>query len=131
MKKKICIVYSLYNENITKKMLERAVKLLKSKGVTSIKILKVPGSFEIPQVLSRVINKYDGFIVIGCIIKGKTKNFDLICSAITNGIMDLSIKNKKPIGNGLITSFNEKQALQRLNNGKEAAQAVLDVLKIF
>ena len=131
MKKKICIVYSLYNQNITKKMFERAVKLLKSKGVTSIKILKVPGSFEIPQVLSRVINKYDGFIVIGCIIKGKTKNFDLICSAITNGIMDLSIKNKKPIGNGLITSFNEKQALQRLNNGKEAAQAVLDVLKIF
>ncbi len=131
MKKKICIVYSLYNENITKKMFERAVKLLKSKGVTSIKILKVPGSFEIPQVLSRVINKYDGFIVIGCIIKGKTKNFDLICSAITNGIMDLSIKNKKPIGNGLITSYNEKQALQRLNNGKEAAQAVLDVLKIF
>ena len=131
MKKKICIIHSLYNENITKKMLERAVKLLKSKGVTSFKVLKVPGSFEIPQVLSRVINKYDGFIVIGCIIKGKTKNFDLICSAITNGIMDLSIKNKKPIGNGLITSFNEKQALQRLNNGKEAAQAVLDVLKIF
>ena len=131
MKRKICIVYSLYNENITKKMFERAVKLLKSKGVSSIKVLKVPGSFEIPQVLSRVINKYDGFIVIGCIIKGKTKNFDLISSAITNGIMDLSIKNKKPIGNGLITSYNEKQALQRLNNGKEAAQAVLDVLKIF
>ena len=131
MKKKICIVQSVYNEDITKKMLERSVKLLKSKGITSIKILKVPGSFEIPQVLSRVINKYDGFIVIGCIIKGKTKNFDLICSAITNGIMDLSIKNKKPIGNGLITSFNRKQALQRLNNGKEAAQAVLDVLKIF
>ena len=131
MKKKICIVHSLYNENITKKMFERAFKFLKSKGVTSIKVLKVPGSFEIPQVLSRVINKYDGFIVIGCIIKGKTKNFDLICSAIINGIMDLSLKNKKPIGNGLITSFNEKQALQRLNNGKEAAQAVLDVLKIF
>ena len=131
MKKKICIVHSLYNESITKKMFERAVKLLKSKGVTSFKVLKVPGSFEIPQVLSRVINKYDGFIVIGCIIKGKTKNFDLICSAITNGIMDLSLKNKKPIGNGLITSFNEKQSLQRLNNGKEAAQAVLDVLKIF
>ena len=131
MKKKICIVHSLYNVNITKKMFERTIKLLKSKGITSIKILKVPGSFEIPQVLSRVINKYDGFIVIGCIIKGKTKNFDLICSAITHGIMDLSIKNKKPIGNGLITSFNEKQALERLNNGKEAAQAVLDVLKIF
>ena len=131
MKKKICIVHSVYNEKITKKMLDRSVKLLKSNGITSIKIFKVPGSFEIPQVLSRIINKFDAFIVIGCIIKGKTKNFDLICNAITNGIMYLSIKNKKPIGNGLITSFNRKQALQRLNNGKEAAQAVLDVLKIF
>ena len=115
---------------ILQKNVERSVKLLKSKGITSIKILKVPGSFEITSVI-RVINKFDGFIVIGCIIKGKTKNFDLICSAITNGIMHLSINNKKPIGNGLITSFNEKQALKRLDNGKEAAQAILDVLKIF
>ena len=128
MKRKICIVYSLYNENITKKMFERAVKLLKSKGVTSIKILKVPGSFEIPQVLSRVINKYDGFIVIGCIIKGKTKNFDLICSAITNGIMDLSIKNKKPIGNGIKTCLNSKQAIARKRKGAEATKAVISVL---
>ena len=73
MKKKICIVHSLYNENITKKMFEITIKLLKSKGITSIKTLKVPGSFEIPQVLSRVINKYDGFIVIGCIIRVKRK----------------------------------------------------------
>ena len=131
MKKKFASYIHFIMKILQKKCLKEQLNFLKSKGVTSIKVLNVPGSFEIPQVLSRVINKYDGFIVIGCIIKGKTKNFDLICSAITNGIMDLSIKNKKPIGNGLITSFNEKQALQRLNNGKEAAQAVLDVLKIF
>lgn len=129
MKKKICIVQSVYNEDITNKLLSGALKELKSKKVIEIKIVKVPGSFEIPQVISKIINKYDGFIAIGCIIKGKTANFDLICSAITNGIMNLSINNKKPITNGLITSYNRKQALQRLNNGQEAARAILDVLK--
>ena len=129
--KKICIVLSTYNLEVTEKLHDSALNELTKSGFKKIDTIKVPGSFEIPQVLSRVIDKYDGFIVIGCIIKGKTKNFDLICGAITNGIMYLSVKNKKPIGNGLITSFNEKQALQRLNNGKEAAQAVLDVLKIL
>ena len=129
MKKKICIVQSVYNEDITNKLLSGALKELKSKKVIEIKIVKVPGSFEIPQVISKIIDKYDGFIAIGCIIKGKTANFDLICSAITNGIMNLSINNKKPITNGLITSYNRKQALQRLNNGQEAARAILDVLK--
>ncbi len=129
MKKKICIVQSVYNEFITSKLLSGAIKELKSKKIKKIKIVKVPGSFEIPIAISKLINNYDGFIAIGCIIKGKTANFDLICSAITHGIMDLSIMYKKPITNALITSYNKKQALQRLGNGKEAAKAVYEVLK--
>ena len=129
MKKRICIVQSIYNEDITNKLLRGAIRELKSNNVKEIKIIKVPGSFEIPQVISKLISKYDGFIAIGCIIKGKTANFDLICSAIVNGIMNLSINNKKPITNGLITSYNRKQALQRLGNGQEAAKAILEVLR--
>tara|TARA_A100001015_G_C14953744_1_gene697862 strand:+ start:867 stop:1262 length:396 start_codon:yes stop_codon:yes gene_type:complete len=129
MKKRICIVQSIYNEDITNKLLRGAIRELKSNNVKEIKIIKVPGSFEIPQVISKLISKYDGFIAIGCIIKGKTANFDLICSAIVNGIMNLSINNKKPITNGLITSYNRKQALQRLGNGREAAKAILEVLR--
>ena len=129
MKKKICIVQSIYNEDITNKLLNGAIRELKSNKVKEIKVIKVPGSFEIPQVISKLISKYDGFIAIGCIIKGKTANFDLICSAIVNGIMNLSINNKKPITNGLITSYNRKQALQRLGNGQEAAKAILEVLR--
>ena len=129
MKKKICIVQSIYNEDITSKLLHGAIRELKSNKVKEIKIIKVPGSFEIPQVISKLISKYDGFIAIGCIIKGKTANFDLICSAIFNGIMNLSINNKKLITNGLITSYNRKQALQRLSNGQEAAKAILEVLR--
>ncbi len=131
MKNKICIIQSIYNFDITSKMVINTIKELNSNGFKNIKVIKVPGSFEIPQVISRLIKKYDGFIAVGCIIKGETANFDLICTAITNGILNLSIKSKKPIGNGLITSYNKKQALQRLNNGKEAAQAVIEVLKII
>ena len=131
MKNKICIIQSVYNFDITNKMVRNTIKELKINGIKNIKVIKVPGSFEIPQVVSKFIKKYDGFVVVGCIIKGQTANFDLICSAITNGILNLSIKFKKPIGNGLITSFNKKQALQRVNNGKEAAKAVIEVLKII
>ena len=130
MKKKICIVISIYNEIITRKMLKKSLEELKKNKIFNVKVIEVPGSFEIPVIISKVIKKYDGFIAIGCTIKGETANFDLICNSITNGIMQLSIANKKPIGNGIITSFNKKQAFERLNNGREAAKAVIDILKI-
>ena len=130
MNKKVCIVMSRYNENITDKLCIRAKSELINSGIKNIRIIKVPGSFEIPVVISKMIKKYDGFIAIGCIIKGETANFDLICSAITNAIMNLSINHKKPIGNSIITTFNKKQALKRFDRGKEASRAVLDVLKI-
>ena len=130
MKKKICIVVSAYNYKITKELLSSAKKELKRSGVKKIDIINVPGSFEIPVAISRIINKYDGFIAIGCIIKGETVNFDLICKAITDGIMHLSVTKKKPIGNSIITLFNRNQASKRFIRGKEAAKAILDVLKI-
>ena len=93
-------------------------------------VYKVPGAFEIPVAISKLSKKYDGFIAIGCIIKGQTSNFELISNAITNGIMNISILQKKPIGNSIITLFNRDQATQRFNRGKEAARAVLENLKI-
>ena len=130
MNKKICIVMSTYNKNITDKLCNRAQSELKKSGYKKISIIEVPGSFEVPTVISKIINKYDGFIAIGCIIKGETANFDLISSAITNAIMNLSINYKKPIGNSIITLFNKKQALKRFDRGKESARAVIEVLKI-
>ena len=124
-KTKVCIVRSKYND--TQGLLNTAVKELKKNKIT-FKILEVPGAFEIPVTISRNINKYDGFIALGSIIKGETPNFDFISSAITNGLINLSINSKKPIGNGILTCFNNKQALARSNKGYEAAIAVLDVL---
>ena len=130
MKPKICIVISTYNSGITNKLLFSAKNELKKYGVTKAKDYKVPGAFEIPVVIARLAKKYDAFIAIGCIIKGQTANFDLISNAITNAIMHLSITNKKPIGNSIITLFNKNQASKRYNKGKEAANAVMEVLKI-
>ena len=101
-------------------------------SLIKIKIIQVPGVFEIPVVISKNIKNYDGFIALGCVIKGETPHFDFISSATTNAIMKLSIEHKKPIGNGIITCFNMKQAKARSKSkGIEAAKAVLSVLKIF
>ena len=130
MKPKICIVISTYNSGITNKLLFSAKNELKRYGVTKAKNYKVPGAFEIPVAIARLAKKYDAFIAIGCIIKGQTANFNLISSAITNAIIHLCITNKKPIGNSIITLFNRNQASKRYNKGKEAANAVMEVLKI-
>ena len=122
---KICIVRSKYNQ--TSQLLKSATNELTRKKI-SYKILEVPGAFEIPVVISRNINNYDGFIAIGSIIKGETPNFDFISTAITNGLIQLSILYKKPIGNAVLTCLNERQAKKRDNKGYEAAIAVAEVL---
>ena len=129
MKKKIkiCIVRSKYNQ--TSLLLKSATKELIKRKI-SFKILEVPGAFEIPVVISRNINKYDGFIALGSIIKGETPNFDFISLAITNGLIQLSILYKKPIGNAVLTCLNEKQAKKRNDKGYEAAVAVSEVINV-
>jgi len=123
--KKILIVLADYYENISLSLLKTAKKDLYN---FSIKVIKVPGVFEIPVTISKNIKKYDAFIALGCVIKGKTPHFDLISRATTQAIMKLSVNNKKPIGNGVITCLNMKQAKARGKKGKEAAQAVISVL---
>jgi len=124
---KICIVRSKYNE--TSKLLKSAIKELTKRKI-SFKILEVPGAFEIPVSIVRNIKKYDGFIALGSIIKGETPNFYFISSAITNGLIQLSILYKKPIGNAVLTCLNEKQAKLRANKGYEAVVAISEVLNV-
>ena len=130
MKYKILIVLAKFYNDLSKNLLFGAKKKLK--GKTNIKIIEVPGSFEIPVVISKNIKKYDGFVALGSIIKGETPHFDFISQSSTDAIMQLSINSKKPIGNGIITTLNKKQAESRsLTKGKEAAAAVLSVLDNF
>ena len=124
MKKKILIVMADYYETISQGLLHNTKKVLQEQ----FDLISVPGVFEIPVTIAKNIKKYDGFIALGCVIKGETPHFDLISKAVIDGIMKLSIEYKKPIGNGIITCLNEKQALSRRGKGQEAAAAVLSVL---
>ena len=94
----------------------------------SLKVVRVPGVFEIPITISKNIKKFDAFLALGCVIKGETPHFDFISSASTQSIMNLAVESKKPIGNGIITCLNMKQAKARGKKGKEAARAVISVL---
>ena len=123
--KKILIVISRFNN--TEPLLNSTIKVNKKKRV-KWSIIKVNGAFEIPVVIARNIKKFDAFVALGIILKGKTPNFDFISQAITNGLMSLSISSKKPIGNGILTCLSRKQAEKRKLKGAEAIKAVLDVL---
>ena len=120
---------SSYNHDVTNEVLLSAKKELKKFSVKKVDDIKVPGAFEIPVTIARLAKKYDGFIAIGCVIKGETTNFDLISNAITNGIMQISVNAKKPIGNAILTCFNKNQAKDRFDRGAEAAKAIIAVLK--
>jgi len=139
--KKICIVAADYYKDITKMLLNGALNEIKKEEYKKIveiaeKPILVPGIFEIPVTIAKIVNKYDAFVALGCVIKGETPHFDLISKAAINGIMELSINNKIPIGNGIITCLNKNQAFERANpenknKGKEAIEAVLRTLSIF
>ena len=126
--KKILIVGSDYYKEIYNGLSKSA----KSRLSTNYKIdeLLIPGVFEIPVTIAKKIKDYDGFLALGCVIKGKTPHFDFISQATTNAIMSLSVENKKPIGNGIITCLNMKQAIERKKKGLEAANAVISILSI-
>ena len=126
MKKKILIVLANYYKDISDGLLKSALKNIPR--LSQVKIITVPGVFEIPVTISKNLKKFDAFLALGCVIKGQTPHFDFISQASTNAIMDISVSQKKPVGNGIITCLNMKQAKVRKNKGAEAANAVISIL---
>ena len=122
MNKNLLIVIANYYKDISLGLLENAKKKIPKEY--KIKIMNVPGVFEIPVIISKNIKKYNAFIALGCVIKGQTPHFDFISQSATDAIMKLSISSKKPIGNGIITCLNKKQAIARGKKGLEASEAV-------
>ena len=128
MKKKILIVASSYYNDLTSNLVSSAQRKLKNKNII-FKVIKVPGTFEIPILISKNIKKYHAFIALGCVIKGETPHFDFICSSTFNALMNISVSFKKPVGNGIITCLNMNQARKRSKTkGNEAVDAVLEIL---
>ena len=128
MKNKVLIVQANYYKDISTALLKSAKNELKN--FAKINIVSVPGVFEIPVVISKNLKKYDGFVALGCVIKGQTPHFDFISKSTTDAIMNLSVESKKPVGNGIITCLNKNQAIARGKKGREAANAVKTILSL-
>ena len=126
MNKKILIVLANYYKDISDGLLKSALRNIPRPSY--VKIIKVPGVFEIPVTISKNLKKYDAFLALGCVIKGQTPHFDFISQASTNAIMNISVSAKKPVGNGIITCLNIKQAKARKSKGAEAAKAIVSIL---
>ena len=135
MKKKlnILIICADFYKDIADVMIDNARNYLDQKEYT-YEVSRVSGSFEIPVLISILdeerIQKYDGIIALGCIIRGETKHFDFISSSIINGIMSLSMNKKIPIGNGILTCENMDQVKARCEQKPlETIDAVISVLR--
>ena len=135
--KKILIINSNYYKKISSFLVEEAKKTL-IKNNFETHVVEAPGVFEIPITICKFIQSYDAFVALGCVIKGETPHFDLICKSTFESISKLSINFNKPIGNGIITALNIDQAKARCssdpnstkpNKGLEAAKAVIAVLE--
>ena len=141
MKLKLCIVVGKYYQDAANDLIRGATlilnkynKSLPKKKEIEYRVVFTPGVFEIPYIIScNIKKKYKAFIALGCVIKGETPHFDFISKATINGIMNLSIKHRIPITNGIVTCLNKKQALERCSpqkkdKGGEAAKALLHLL---
>ena len=142
-KGKILIVVADYYKDISEDLIKGATEYLDSrlykevfvgKGIDcEYHIQKVPGAFEIPFFIDLNKDLFDGFIALGCIIRGETYHFEVISNEVTRKLMDLSIDIEKPIGFGILTCENIKQALERSdpdkgNKGAEAAKACASLM---
>ena len=133
---KVCIIVSNFYPKISKMLIDGAVSKLKENKISNFQIITVPGTFEIPVVVSNLIDKYDAFVALGCVIKGQTSHFHYLCSSVINALINLSIKSKKPIGNAILTCDNKKQAVKRADpskkdKGGDAANAAISVFNII
>ena len=137
--KKIVIVISRFNEFISNQLLQGCVDTLKKSGVTkeNISVIWTPGSFEIPQILSKLdTKKFNAVIALGAVIRGETSHFDYIASEVAKGVARISQDKKIPAAFGIITADTVEQAVERAgakqgNKGRDAALAALEMADIY
>ena len=134
--KKIYIVASTFYEELINQMIQGATK--ENNGMNDLKLIKVPGAFEIPGMINCIIENQnpDLILALGILIKGESDHFEYISSSVANSISSLSIKNSTPIIFGVLTVHNMEQAIERAyvskkNKGGEAMKTGLEMLKLY
>ena len=137
--KKIAIIVSRFNEHITDRLLEGAIDCLDRHGPAElVRVFKVPGAFEIPSALNRLLKKHnvDGIICLGAVIRGETPHFEYVSSEVAKGIALISQQSDIPITFGVLTTDTVEQAINRAgaksgNKGFESALSLIEMINIF
>lgn len=137
-KKTIAIVVAEWNEEITEALAESTYTSLVANGIKRDNIIRknVPGTFELSlAALWMAEEKHvDAVICLGCVIQGETPHFDYICQAVAYGVTEASLKTRKPVIFGVLTTLTKQQAIDRAggkygNKGEEAALTALKMLQ--
>ena len=134
---KILVVEARYYESISEDLLMGALAKLQAAGAEVVKV-NVPGALEIPHVISyaeKANSGYDGYVALGCVIRGETTHYDYVCGESARALMDLAVDHQLAIGNGIITVENEAQAIARSkpdqkDKGGFAASACLRMIQL-
>lgn len=141
---RVLIIESPYYANITEELGRGASEVLDDAGV-GYDWLPVPGALEIPQALAQAVKAgkfdgggkglYSGVIVLGCVIRGETAHYDIVCNNANHWLMEIAIRNAIPVGNGILTVDTERQAMTRAQGGAtgkggDAARACLRLMRI-
>ena len=121
----IGVIVSEFNEFITEKLLESCEAALE----LDYEVVKVPGAFEIPLTCKKLASKYDGFIALGCLIKGETDHYDAVCRSCVDGLMQVQLEIEKPIVFEVLMVHKMEDALARVDKGKVAAETMLKIIK--
>ncbi len=130
---RILIVEAPYYAEIAEMLATGAIAELEARGV-DYKRFTVPGALEIPAVISAASDSFDGFVALGCVIRGQTSHYDIVAGESARALMDLSIGNNLAIGNGILTTDTRAQAEVRAdpdqkNKGRDAVQACLAIIE--
>ena len=129
--KKILIIFSDFYPEVSKNLIDGAENYLNQNNF-SFEKKKVDGSLEIPFLLHKFKNEFDGFIVLGCVIKGETDHFHYVCNAVSIGLKDLNLNIDIPIIFGVLTDNTEEQAINRSGGkfGNKGVEAAISAIKM-
>ena len=137
---KVALIASRYNEFVTSKLVEGALDGLVRHGADpkNLTLVKVPGSFELPQVASKLAAQggYDAIVALGCLIRGETPHFDLIAAEAAKGLAQVGVSSGVPVIFGVLTCDTMEQAIDRAggkagNKGWDAALAAIEMVSLF
>jgi 6,7-dimethyl-8-ribityllumazine synthase len=128
---RVAIVASRFNEDIASQLLSRAKAEAEKLGV-EVRVESVPGALEIPIALQWLAQsrRFDALVAVGCVIRGDTYHFEIVCNESARGVMDVALEFGVPVGNGILTTEDEAQALARLDKGAEAVRVAIQMARL-